>query len=168
MVIGYLAKFSPGYLIVQICAICIENVWGLCHWLLHNANIQAVSHCCQYKFSPKHTPIKTRPQAHWPKSWTSEILWAISNKLLSFWNLKIAVAGLEILEKRYITLMYLYYALQSLKYFHWYNDAMKLWTQQMYPLISHQFTIATAATTYENILEMITAAKKKYLNLYEP
>ena len=30
--------------------------------LLHNANLQAVYHCCLYKFSPKHSPIKTRPQ----------------------------------------------------------------------------------------------------------
>ena len=32
--------------------------------LLHDTNLQAVSHCRWYKFSSKHSPIKTRPQPH--------------------------------------------------------------------------------------------------------
>ena len=47
------------------------------------------------------------------------MFWAISNELLSFWNLKIALVDLEILEKRYITLSWWthvpYYALQTVK-----------------------------------------------------
>ena len=72
--------------------------------LLHNAKLQVASHCCLYKFSPRHSPIKTSPMPHWSIWWTIKIFWAISNKLLSFWNLKIALVEFEILEKRYITL----------------------------------------------------------------
>ena len=31
--------------------------------LLHNANFQAASHCCLYKFIPKHTHITTLPES---------------------------------------------------------------------------------------------------------
>ena len=56
--------------------------------LLHKAKLQAISHCWLYKFSPKHSTIKTKPQPHWSKRWTIKIFWAISNKLLSFLKFK--------------------------------------------------------------------------------
>ena len=58
--------------------------------LLHNAKLLPV------QIYPKHSPIKTKPQPHWSKWWTIKIFWPISNKLLSFWNLKITLVDLEI------------------------------------------------------------------------
>ena len=71
--------------------------------LLHNAKLQAASHCCLYKYSPKHSPIKAKPQAYWPKCWDIKIFCAISDKLFRFLNLKIALVYHEILEKRYLS-----------------------------------------------------------------
>ena len=88
----------------QSCAVYMVMYRDSVIVLLHNAKLQAASHCCLYKFSPKHSPIKTKPHFHWSEWWTITIFWSISNKPLSFWNLKIALVDLEILEKRYITL----------------------------------------------------------------
>ena len=71
--------------------------------LLHNANLKAAFHCCLYKFSLIHLPIKTKSQPRWTKWWTIKNFLAIFNKLLSFWILKTALVDLEILEKQYIT-----------------------------------------------------------------
>ena len=90
---------------IQSCAVNMEMYRDSVIALLHNAKSQAASHCCQYKLGPKYSPIKTKPHPHRSKWWTAKIFWAISNKLLSFWNLKIAFVDLEILEKRYITIM---------------------------------------------------------------
>ena len=91
---------------VQSCAVYMEMYRDSVIALLRycTTQLQAISHCCLYKFSPKHSPIKTKPHPHWSKWWTVKILWPISNKLLSFWNLKIALLDLKILEKRFITL----------------------------------------------------------------
>ena len=83
---------------VQSCAVYVEMYMQNCRQL------PIASHCCLYKFSPKHSPIQTKPQPHWSKWWTIQIFWAFPNKLLSFWNLKIALVDLEILEKQYIIL----------------------------------------------------------------
>ena len=79
---------------------------SLCYCTMQSC--RQLPNCCLYKFSPKHSPIKTKPQPHWSKWWTIKIFWPISNKLLSFWNLKIALVDLEILEKGYITLTLLH------------------------------------------------------------
>ena len=67
------------------------------------ALFQAASHCCLYKFSPKHTPIKPcRPQLTDP---SVELSISSEQSLTSFSvfkKLKIALVDLEILEKRYI------------------------------------------------------------------
>ena len=98
----YLAEFCPGYS-SKLCSL-YGKVLGLCHCAIAQCKIAAFSNCCLYKFSPKHSPVKTKPQSHWSKWWTIKIFWAISNKLLRFWNLNIALVDLEILGKRYITL----------------------------------------------------------------
>ena len=94
---------------------CIETL-PLCYCTTQNCN--QLSHCWLNKFSPKHSPIKTKPQHHLSKGWTIKIFWPISNKLLFFSNLKFALVDHEILEKRYITLTCnLYWNWNSLKGF---------------------------------------------------
>ena len=43
---------------VKSCAVYMEMQRDSVIVLLHNAKLQATSHCCLYKFSPKHSPIK--------------------------------------------------------------------------------------------------------------
>ena len=43
---------------VQSCAVYMEMQRDSVIVQLHNAKMQAASHCCLYKFSPKHSPIK--------------------------------------------------------------------------------------------------------------
>ena len=54
----------------QSCAAYTEIIIGTLSYyrdsvfvLLHNASLQA-SHCCLYKFSPKHSPTEIKPQPH--------------------------------------------------------------------------------------------------------
>ena len=49
---------------VHSCAVGIEMYQDSVIALLHNANFQAASHCCLYKFTPKHKPTKSLHQAH--------------------------------------------------------------------------------------------------------
>ena len=72
----------------------MEMYWDAAIVLLHDANLQAVSHCRLYKLSSKHSPIKTRPEPQAPKRWTIKTLSAVSNKLLRLWNMIIALVGL--------------------------------------------------------------------------
>ena len=47
---------------VQSCAVYMEMCRNFVIVLLYNAELQAASHCYLYKFSPKHSPIKIKPQ----------------------------------------------------------------------------------------------------------
>mgnify|MGYP001799123420 CR=1 FL=1 len=95
---GNLANFA--LFTVQSCAVYMEMYRNSVMVLLHHKTLQPASHCCLYKFTPKHSPIKTKPWPHKTNWWTIKIFWAISNKFLSCWNLDIAVVDLEI----YITM----------------------------------------------------------------
>ena len=49
---------------VCVCVVYMELYRDSVIVLMHNAKLQAASHCCLYKFCPKHSPIKTDPKPH--------------------------------------------------------------------------------------------------------
>ena len=84
---------------VQSCSVCMEMNRDSVIALLHNANIQVAPYCCLYNYRPYHSSIY-----HWAESSINSQCFLIKN--ISVWNFEIALLDLEILEKRYIMLVF--------------------------------------------------------------